>query len=781
MRIGAESFRGEVPRLSPRLLPDNAAQSAVNARLLSGDLEAWRQFLLTKVLANASPVESIYLLNDKWLSWSADVDAARGAIPGDNTFRLYLTGPDVYSEPRFTNYALATTGAEPYPVTTRPLGVPGPDSAPTLELGVDPTPTTFSVNVLDEGDELVTSWATSPPINAGGVRSQVVQNAVTGNPAPSYEFVYENNDGDAAWAYRNFGIQSVTVVDASVDFMFTSGDGSLKQMLFHVMNSIEGNGITAGYASDSGELAILLSAGWISRSSSRLASVPVGGIAFNTWYRVRVVVNINTDGTQTVTASLRLGSVELASVTTTNNFILGGYCGFVAETANSDSSDEFRTFYDNIRILGSGSAGYVPANIATSYVYTFVNDLGEESAPSPTSATVVRPDGVSVTITTPTSVPSGVSSDYGIATKRIYRAATGNTGTVFRFVAEIPLGQDEYVDVLTDAQLGEVLESEDWDLPPDDLRGILALPNGIMVGFRRNQLCFSAQNHPHAWPISFRLNTDTDIVAIGNIDTTVVIGTESFPYLAIGSDPAAYSMTKLEVPQACVSKRSLAYLTNIGVAFASPDGMIAVAGSGQVRNLTEKVFTRKQWQALNPETILGIAHDDVYHFWYESGATGVSDKGYMLDMKADGFGVVELSYHAVARYADPVTDNLYLVLDAYEDPHPLSGAFTPDTDGLTIYQFDADEDELLPYLWKGKLNLLPNPTTFNIAQVRAADYDDLQVTLFADGTQFFQDLVESQLEFVLPMPDEYVKAEAQFAGTSRVYAFQIAEDVSELT
>ncbi len=32
---------------------------------------------------------------------------------------------------------------------------------------------------------------------------------------------------------------------------------------------------------------------------------------------------------------------------------------------------------------------------ATSYLYTFVNGLGEESAPSPVSATVLRPDGVS--------------------------------------------------------------------------------------------------------------------------------------------------------------------------------------------------------------------------------------------------------------------------------------------------------------------------------------------------------------------------------------------------
>ena len=61
-----------------------------------------------------------------------------------------------------------------------------------------------------------------------------------------------------------------------------------------------------------------------------------------------------------------------------------------------------------------------------------------------------------------------------------------------------PLATADYTDTIPDSQLGEELESTDWDLPPDDLRYILALPNGIMCGFFANQLCFSAQGRPHA-------------------------------------------------------------------------------------------------------------------------------------------------------------------------------------------------------------------------------------------------------------------------------------------
>ena len=107
-----------------------------------------------------------------------------------------------------------------------------------------------------------------------------------------------------------------------------------------------------------------------------------------------------------------------------------------------------------------------------------------------------------------------------------------------------------------------------------------ALPNGIMVGFRRNQLCLSAQNRPHAWPPLYRLNTDTDIVGIANVDTTVVIGTKSFVYVATGNDPAVYSMSKFKCPTPQWPQASFAYLTGVGVVFAGTDGLMAVTGVG---------------------------------------------------------------------------------------------------------------------------------------------------------------------------------------------------------
>lgn len=614
MRLSTESFRGEAPRVTPRALPDNAAQAAVNAYLQTGDLGPWRQFLLEHTLPGRdAPVRTIWKMTDNvWLSFEEEVDLARGIIPGDDTFRTYLTGLDA---PRFTNLAMATSGAEPYPVDTRLLGVPGPDSAPTVAAGLDPTPTSFSIDVLDAGDKLATDWTVSSPLT-GSTYGTVTQDAATGNPLPCYRTTFEENHdaGTEPWAFRDFGVAGVSVLSASVDFQV--GESGHMQAMLVVGATSQGAGVAVVY--NNGTVGIAKRTSWgFGFGGAGLASAACPGVTTGAWFSLRAEVTVGTNGAKTVTASVyNAASVKLGEVTATNTFDDGPVCGFANGTV--DDGGPFSVIYDNIHVQATGSTNYTPVNTATSYVYTFVNDLGEESAPSFASATILRPDGVAITVTTPGDVPTGTDADYGITSKRIYRAASGSTGTAFLFVAEIPLAQTEYVDTVPDTELGDPLESTDWDLPPSDLRGILALPNGVMAGFSRNQLCLSAQNRPHAWPVRNRYTTDTDIVGIGSIDTTVLVGTENFPYAALGNDPSAYSMTKFEVPQACVSKRSIASLTGIGVVFASPDGLLAVSGAGQIRNLTENIFTREQWQELRPETIIGVAHDDVYHFFYDT-------------------------------------------------------------------------------------------------------------------------------------------------------------------
>lgn len=782
MRRAVETFAGESPRTSPRLLPDSASQSAINARLLDGDLTAWRHFSTEKNLAGSGPVLTIAKIGPtEWMSWTAEVDVARGITPGDTTYRTYLTAPGFYAQPRFTNLALATTGAEPYPVTTRPLGVPAPDTPPTLAVGVDPNATTFSVNTLDEGNVLSTSWVKSAD-RGGSTAAIVYQRATAGNPAPCYALQYDeiHNEGEQPYCYRNFGTEAATVVHASVDFMCDRSTDYM-QAILQMVSSLAGYGIQIRY--QQGLLLIHTSSGWSPYAVAEAARVAAAGVTAGLWYTLTADISTNGDGTKTVVAGLYLGSAQIATVTATVNAAFGNYFGFTNGTGD-DAADIYETNYDNLLVQAGGPSGYVPSNLATSYVYTFVNDLAQESAPSLPSNTVLRPDGIAVTVTTPTGIPTGVDTAYGIATKRIYRAVTGSSGTAYQFVAEVPLAQADYIDTLTDSELGEVLPSDNWALPPTDLEGILALPNGVMAGFAKNQLCLSAQNHPHAWPVEYRLNTDTDIVGIANIDTTVVIGTQSFVYIASGNDPANYSMAKFEVPYAAAAKLSFTYLTGLGVVFAGTDGLMAVAGPGQVRNLTERVFTLRQWRALAPSSIRAVAHNDIYWMFYTSVA---GEKGcFAIDMKDTGFGVVPMSFHATAAWVDPLTDKLFLVLDSLNEPDdgalpdpPMGVAYTT---GTTIFEFEGNSAQSLTYRWRSKLWLLERPATMSVAQVRAGDYDNLVVRYFGDGEELAgSGVVTGQTEYLVGGDDTYRSVEIEITGTSTVRSVQVAEDMLELS
>jgi hypothetical protein len=303
-----------------------------------------------------------------------------------------------------------------------------------------------------------------------------------------------------------------------------------------------------------------------------------------------------------------------------------------------------------------------------------------------------------------------------------------------------------------------------------------------MVGFRRNQLCFSAQNQPHAWPVEYRLNTDTDIVGIGNIDTTVVIGTQSFVYVASGNDPANYSMSKFEVPHAASSKLSFAYITGLGVVFSGPQGLMVVAGVGQLRNLTESVFTLRQWQALDPTSIVSVAHNDVYFMFWESG----SARGcYAVDLRAQGFGIVEMAFHASAAYVDPIHDKMYLVLDYDNEPDtavlPLPPAIPTYVDSRTIFQFEGSPTELMTYLYRTKLWLEPYPSFHSIAQVRALSYFNLVARFYGDGVMLDEIVIDGPTEFTLTPPDEaYETFEMELIGTDTVRVLQAADEVEEL-
>ena len=132
--IVVTQFGGRVPRIGARLLANGQAQVAGNCKLLSGELRSWKRGVQVATPTVAGTLKSLFRMygggNDYWLSWADIVDAVKGPIAGDTTFKLYYTGTTF--GPRKTNLTLATTAGTAYPNDYLELGIPAPTVAPAL-------------------------------------------------------------------------------------------------------------------------------------------------------------------------------------------------------------------------------------------------------------------------------------------------------------------------------------------------------------------------------------------------------------------------------------------------------------------------------------------------------------------------------------------------------------------------------------------------------------------------------------------------------------------------
>lgn len=120
---------------------------------------------------------------------------------------------------------------------------------------------------------------------------------------------------------------------------------------------------------------------------------------------------------------------------------------------------------------------------STSYVYTYVTDWGEESEPSdPTGSIDVKEGQECILSNFRLPTLDGVI----VESFRIYRLNTGENSADYQFVpwtndmADMPVIQEAFTDNVADSDLsGDVLPTENWNRPKDDVAGLIHTGNGI--------------------------------------------------------------------------------------------------------------------------------------------------------------------------------------------------------------------------------------------------------------------------------------------------------------
>lgn len=406
-----------------------------------------------------------------------------------------------------------------------------------------------------------------------------------------------------------------------------------------------------------------------------------------------------------------------------------------------------------------GIKSFVQADIQNAvtlfYVTTYVSAIGEESQPSGPSQEVecwpigLENDKGEKGKSVITLQPPGVNQS-NITKIRIYRVATGAGGGEFLRVAEVPMSQAEYTDTTPDSQLLEILETETYAMPPDDMSGLCAMANGICAGFRKNELLFSESYLPYAWPEEYRLSVEEDIVAIEPIGTSLVVGTEGDPYLYTGVSPANIAGQKLEISQACVSRHSM---VNVGMAvlYACPDGLVAIAPDG-VSLITQEVVSPLQWRKmLDPATIKAYRHEAKYVAIHSKGA-------FIFDPSTRDLRLLNDNW--VTGYTNPIDDSLYLFQNN------------------KVMQF-RQSDDYKQLTWTSK-EYDAIAMSLSCVRIIADDLTKVSFKMFADGREFMHRDVGNVIEtFTLPAV-RGDKWQFEIKSQSRIESVKIATSKQEL-
>lgn len=345
------------------------------------------------------------------------------------------------------------------------------------------------------------------------------------------------------------------------------------------------------------------------------------------------------------------------------------------------------------------------------YVVTFVSDDGAEGPPSLPSALIDVAPGRSVVVNIAGNMPTPVSSnDFSHVTRaRLYRTVTGQSGTSYFLCsgsADITLNRfdNAFSFVFTDStpteRIGELCPSTDWVAPVQGLRGLTAMQNGFLLGWKANTVWASEAYIPHAWPDKYRKVLQNNVVGIGVIAQGAVVATDGRPQMLSGSDPGSLTWDEVALDAPCINRRAIVS-TGTAVIYPTFDGLAYVSPSGS-RIVTQSHYSKKQWQALWASDYWGAWYDNYYI------ALSETAPGIAFRLTETGLQVITLpGLNATALATDVVDDSLQFIVS--------DGSYLN-----TQQRFDAGS--VRNYHWRSQVFVAAKPINFAAIRVFADAY-----------------------------------------------------------
>lgn len=397
------------------------------------------------------------------------------------------------------------------------------------------------------------------------------------------------------------------------------------------------------------------------------------------------------------------------------------------------------------------------------FCYTSVTVLDEESPPSPLSMELTASPNQIITV----SGFSAAQVGRGVDRRRIYRSVTSASGiTDLFFVAEIALATPSYAHDLAAAPIQNVLPSTDYDQPPADMAGLVAMPNGVMAAFSGREVMFSEPYIPHAWPTKYRLTVDSQVLGLVSFASSLAIITKSTPYMAQGSHPENMQMEKVEAMLPSVSSVGI---VDIGYAavYPSTEGLVMISNSG-AQVISKNIMTRDQWRAFVPASFMGSQYNGRYFFSYDIGG-GNPRKIGIFDISGEQPFFIQSGVAGVALFTDQFTGSMYLGQYVGGD--------------TVISQWDAPAAVRLTATWKSAVVLLPFPTNFAGVRVESDPTDQtvgtMSLDVIADGV-VVRTITTVDTPERLPSGFLAQRWELKITGTRAISAVTLANTFDEL-
>lgn len=704
-----KNFTGEFPRLNAYDLPVGAAQSAINCDFTQGNLQGIKA-RTTVAGISAIGAKSIFIYDSlaySYYTWGRDVDSLRSPIADDNYSRFYwCDGTNFY----VSRGDLGGTGGEPSTTNRYWVGVPEPASAMT----VDTESTWFNINgyrpmlhsIFCEGSDgsrknevLLRETTTISYTQAATQAAQYSTNAE--KVTILYNLLLGRQpDGDGL----TFWVNSL------------NGGASLTTVAQAIANSNEGDAFSPShFVSDNINSCVIESSGVSASCDALNGKTTVNNTAVVGYDENGNPITETTAIEQDPSITYKL-AVEVRFVTEG-----GGYLSAILRTDTNTNS------YPDELIGLSGSYTYVngvvTANLraradyreARAYTYTYVNQYGEEGPPAkPLQVDLLEGQQIMLQYTAPAA-----HSYCPITRVRVYRTATGGSSTEYLFVGETVLSttSPKFVDSVKGSALGESIQTRDFYPPPQNMRGIVAMPGGVLAGFVGNNVYFCEPYLPYAWKPNNSQAQINRVVAICPYENGLYVTTTAHPVLITGYSPETMSSQKIPSIQAGVSKGAICNAGPFAV-YASNDGLVTIRGINASLDLSFKFFTRDQWRALYGSKLANMrlnAHDGHLLVWFDDGTPGFLIK---MDEVAPSF--TKLTDVVTAALVHPLTDALYV------------------GDGTNLFAFKTSGERLSWTHW-GKDHLLPKPD--NLGAVQLIGSGSVVLTVYADGSQVYQTTV----------------------------------------